>query len=619
MKLMLILSSLFLLTQCKSSQDAENVSYTASSSSETLDLPLFSVDQYSDRSDISPDSKARYLGELSGTLDLDKEPVNYIKLYEEVKSSKGNVTGHLFLLNAIRNDPQTVFRQLRTYKPVVEMPEIGFTLVTKNVDVRAMLHKPHVYSVSEYSFRMEPAIFPYMLSRDTPPKSGISSISQYSGEDAWQTSVYNTLEKKIMRQLIPKSDYARFQQIASDATKAAIDGVKVSGANTFDVVTEVGRHVPIRLIQDYFGFDASTTELKSWSYRHQESYFHNASFTPLHLKKLNLNFDEFRNLTVANVYENTAKMYIDKLESIYNKTASVVTDEKTLQGLKVHIAGIAAGIEMKEALAKQIRSSGGIKSGTVFDKLLARQDSFKEILGQTAANESKDPIDRIAMHMIGGLVGANETSNQAVTHSLNQILTKPGILEKAVQLAKSTSETESIHGTDFSKLVWEALRFHPINPFVVRVVSENASETERTVSGTVIPAGTRVLIATASAMLDPMTVWDPESFKLERNRYDRDMNLGYSLHRCLGDNVALVMVPEMMRQILVLPGLSKVVSKSPDPAAETLGLDYGQMGAWPVSSLNSSDNTCETCVFGKNYPVLRAGSFPQSLHVGFSR
>lgn len=612
---------LLILFSCKSPEIENSQALSNSAEAGYYDLKLYSADSYRSATGILTERKNRYIAEIEGTLDLSSESTNYLGTYEALTSSNDpqeRVKGYLFLLDKIRHDPVTVFRQLRTYKPVLSMPEIGFTLVTRNTDVRDMLHKPHVYTVGEYAFRMETAIDQYMLSRDTAPKPGISRLSQYSTENAWRedgpNSFFNVYEKKMMRQAVPQSDYLRFQSIVREETQREIAKIKASG-KSFDVVRDISRVVPIRIVQRYFGLTAPLEKQQSWSYRHQDSYFHNARLLPAHLQKAGLDFSKYAGMTAKEINAQGLDKILSRLEGIYAAVKTSGADPGFVENLKVHIAGIGAGLEMKVFLASILDEPNKVPEGTVFAKLLAKKGEIQA--GLQRANIPKNAVDRIIAQMIGGLVGTNETANQGVTHSLNQIFTKPNLLSKAVEAAANTDPNALIHGTKLSKIVWEALRFHPINPFVVRNVSASASAAERTVRGVEIPAGTRVLISTASAMLDPRTVFNPEAFRGERSKYDRDMNLGYSLHRCLGDHIAEVMVPEIVRQILLLPGIQKIASKSPDPKAVTLGLDYGSQNYWPVSSETGSDNRCSDCIFGKKYPVLRAGSFPQSLFLSY--
>jgi cytochrome P450 len=69
-----------------------------------------------------------------------------------------------------------------------------------------------------------------------------------------------------------------------------------------------------------------------------------------------------------------------------------------------------------------------------------------------------------------------------------------------------------------------------------------------------IAKGTTVLAAIQSAMADPAWVEEPEAFKTDRPDHVY-LHLGYGHHECLGRYVAQTMIPEMVRQLLLRPGL----------------------------------------------------------------
>ncbi len=91
--------------------------------------------------------------------------------------------------------------------------------------------------------------------------------------------------------------------------------------------------------------------------------------------------------------------------------------------------------------------------------------------------------------------------------------------------------------------------------------------------------GRRVLVATQSAMHDPRAVRSPDEFRIDRPAREREMNLGYGMHRCLGDYTAQVMVPEVVRQLVLLPDLEHVAED--EPIEDNQGIDFGERGSFP--------------------------------------
>ena len=162
-------------------------------------------------------------------------------------------------------------------------------------------------------------------------------------------------------------------------------------------------------------------------------------------------------------------------------------------------------------------------------------------------------MNRLVTNTQGLLVGSVETSSAAIVQSMQYMFEHPSVLQMA-KAAAAGGDDEKL-----SRIVWESLRFDPVNPWVVRVTTrevklkEGPNHTETT-----IPAGSVVFLATRSAMHDnhPNSPFvNPEQFSLERPQ-DKLTHLGWSYHRCLGDQVALVMVPEVIKQLLLLEDIS---------------------------------------------------------------
>jgi cytochrome P450 len=62
----------------------------------------------------------------------------------------------------------------------------------------------------------------------------------------------------------------------------------------------------------------------------------------------------------------------------------------------------------------------------------------------------------------------------------------------------------------FDAIVWEALRFVPISPYMFRQTSSEYTLAKGTTRATVIPASTNVLALTQSAMFDEKAFADPD-------------------------------------------------------------------------------------------------------------
>lgn len=78
-----------------------------------------------------------------------------------------------------------------------------------------------------------------------------------------------------------------------------------------------------------------------------------------------------------------------------------------------------------------------------------------------------------------------------------------------------------------------------------------APETDRRAT---IPTGTMVFACTGSAMFDPETVPDPETFKPGRPSFQM-FHFGYGAHSCLGKYVGMMTIPEVIKRVPLRPNV----------------------------------------------------------------
>ncbi|WP_210407196.1 cytochrome P450, partial [Hydrocoleum sp. CS-953] len=156
--------------------------------------------------------------------------------------------------------------------------------------------------------------------------------------------------------------------------------------------------------------------------------------------------------------------------------------------------------------------------------------------------------DRIIAHMMIFLVGSIEGTAQVITQAIEQLLKRPEIFQKALAAAKNNDDET------FDKYVREAIRFNPFSPFLVRFCEADYTLAAGTPRETPISAQSIVLAGVGSAMFDPAVVTNPDEFLIDRPNYNY-MHFGYGSHTCLGEHIAGVVVPEVVKQILLRPGL----------------------------------------------------------------
>lgn len=306
-------------------------------------------------------------------------------------------------------------------------------------------------------------------------------------------------EKGIMQSMLNWDDLAMVRQETSGHASKIVSG----NSGTLDLVDQYSRLVPALIVQTYFGLNGcSTDDLCRWSYWNQYESFHNQPFDVLSA-------------------EERAEIRQNFLE---------------------------AGKEMKGYLQELLpRRIAEIKGGSSADDILARmlRTQYPPSVGF--------PPERLARNVPGLLIGTVETTAQAVTQVVHYFLGHTGILEEARLLLAENKVQE------FDSYVWEALRFDPVTPYQFRISSQDYTLAKGTSRATFLKAGTMVLPLTLSAMFDENYFPNPHVFTPGRSFSDY-LHFGYGMHECLGKYVASVLVPEMVRNIILLPN---VRSESP--------------------------------------------------------
>lgn len=414
----------------------------------------------------------------------------------------------------VRANPVATFTDILANSPVLEMESLPIekdfqspppngsdsrnsdvSNPQKNVEPSNYYPYKDTVVLTRYKDVVEALNQPTKLSVRNYRKKMENSIGHYML--AYDGSQYNIKEKPWMRQMLPQSDLPRVRQIVRNLVSKAIQDEAYVGKDPsgmafgrLELVNQVARRVPIELTGEYFGFPGPSREkMYEWSRATQDDYFHN------------------------------------------------VGNEK-----EARRAARVAGKEMHEYLKaliqqKQQEIAGGRKSDDVLSRLI--RGGTQEFVAPTSEED-----DRIRNNIIGTLVGGVETTQAAIVQSINQFFMRPEIFAQ-VRAAAMRDDVETV-----GKYIWEVLRFHPVNPFVVRYAEEDLTLS----SGVKIAKGSHVLVSTQAAMLDPAEFESPTEFRLNRDQ-NKFFHLGYGHHRCLGDYVSMVQVPEIVMAILKLPGL----------------------------------------------------------------
>lgn len=204
---------------------------------------------------------------------------------------------------------------------------------------------------------------------------------------------------------------------------------------------------------------------------------------------------------------------------------------------------------MRAALAATLEARR--RSGATPDDVLQR------CLAQQAAGLPGTEDEALLANLFGLVVGALPTTRAVLARALDELLRRPDALEQAQRAAHAGA----------TRLVWqllaEMLRFNPLGPGVFRIANEDFSVGAGTRHATTIPAGSTVLVALQSAMMDGRKIDDPHLVKPDRPGWQY-LHFGDGLHTCFGRYINQVQIPLMAMALLTRPNLRR----APGPDGE---------------------------------------------------
>jgi cytochrome P450 len=308
----------------------------------------------------------------------------------------------------------------------------------------------------------------------------------------------NWEEKGLMRALLRWEDLPRVRALADEVSAAAItsaSGGVDDARSSLDIVPAIARAVPLAIVQRYFGFDAPDKDMLRWSFATQHGMFRNAPFDPDVLARCHKAGEEMR-------------------------------------------AWLGPFLADKRAAAP----SGG-------------EDTVSRLIDIGVSPGAKISPERVLSNVCGLLVGAIETSAQAIAQITDQFLEHADWREAAL----SADAAGDIPG--FDAHAFEALRFNPITTIQFRYLEQDWVLGEGTPYATPAKAGTVLAVCTGSAMFDPALMPEPDRFDPTRPAHSY-LHFGLGHHECLGRHVGQVSIPEAVRRILRLPGLARVADST---------------------------------------------------------
>ncbi|GJD48056.1 hypothetical protein OPKNFCMD_0771 [Methylobacterium crusticola] len=326
---------------------------------------------------------------------------------------------------------------------------------------------------------------------------GVFTVALYTGKMgdfmlASDETPMHTRDKSVMRAMLNRDDLPRIRALVAGLADAALD----RACGRMEVVSALARLVPLRVVQQYFGLAAPDADMLRWSYANQLDQFNNLPF-----------------------------------DGRPDAEAVHAAAEATRAELRTALVGLIPG--------RKKRIAEGAQDDDVLTRLL--RTAFPPSLGFG--------LDRVVINVGGLLIGAIETTSEAVVNALAELFRRPQVLEEARRAARAEDPRA------FDGYVWEALRFSPIVAFMFRQAAADHVLARGTSRERLVRAGTTLLPLSLSAMFDPDWIEEPDAFRAGRPDHAY-LHFGYGHHACLGRYVASVMVPEIVRRVLLRDGLA---------------------------------------------------------------
>ena len=217
----------------------------------------------------------------------------------------------------------------------------------------------------------------------------------------------------------------------------------------------------------------------------------------------------------------------------------------------VRAPAVAAGVEMRERL-----------DGLLAERRVSEDEGRDDVMGrllrlQRAGGVAGLDHDGVCRTLMGLVIGMVETTSQAAVQALLVLFSRPDALTSAAAAAL-TDDDDAL-----SDLIFEALRFGPINPMVVRVADADYTLAAGEDHQTLIRKGTTIFALTWSAMFDQRVLDAPDEFRPGRPDYHY-LHFATGQHACYGRYISRVQITQILKPLLKLKGLRPAASPTFD-------------------------------------------------------
>ncbi len=398
-------------------------------------------------------------------------------------------------------------------------------VITKFKDVEKALADNELFSVRNYHQRMKDSVGDFMLGNDN---------KAINHEHTWLRGL---IDVKEMEPRIRPLVRSIFEQEMKNLELVKMNPYTKQLEGNIELINHIARRVPAILTIKYFGFEGITPEkIMEWSRATQDDFFHNVTGDDTKAKAAVKAGQEMQS--------QLTKLVDNKFKNIASLAQKPREEQTILDRMVMSIGDINDPSLSEDDLLNLLK-----------DKVYILKNDTEELSKLDRATIISRVKSRVRTNLIGTLVGGLETTQAAISQVLNLILGDKDLTKKA-QALSLTAKTGRQQQQQFNNLVWEVLRFHPVNPVVFRYIEKDTE-----LSGVKMKAKSHIIIATQAAMFDPDVFPNPESIDINRfasPHNDKYFHLGYGKHRCLGDYVSMIQVPEIISGILALPNVRKM-------------------------------------------------------------
>jgi cytochrome P450 len=397
--------------------------------------------------------------------------VDYTKLADAISDPRELAAAQVELVFGwLAQRPKEMFDDLRANAPIFHSP--GAVIVTKYRDVMEVLDHDAIFTEQLYAPRMERISGPFFL--------GMPNSPRYEREVS------------IMRVTANRFDLDRINSFVSQTADELIEAARPRGR--MDVVGQVSRLVPARLVGDYMG--------------------------------------------VPGPDEQTMMKWMRAL--FWDLFANLQNDEDVIRAADEAGAGLKEYLSALIAVRKSQVAAGRSLPDNVLVRLLRLQADPPNSLND----------EGIRRNLTGIIIGAVDTTSECVANVLDVLLDRPEQLNAAHAAAVSGDDDT------LGQYVFEALRFNPQHPFLYRICAGDFPLARGTAREQVVPQGSFVIAAVSSAMFDDEIVNEPEAFVPGRPD-DNYLLFGQGLHTCFGQHINRVQIPAICKSILRLNNLRR--------------------------------------------------------------